>query len=227
MSANAISDSVNQVFARGGQGSAEKATTAELRNNFMTLLVTQLQNQDPLKPLENSELTSQLAQINTVSGIDSLNETMQGITTQIEAGQSLQAAELIGKGVLVPGNRMLVGEGGVSTPFGVELSAPAKEMKAHIIGGDGEILRTLELGALPSGVRTVYWDGELESGEVAPQGAYSVVLEGLNEDGEALEPVTLNYAVVNGVSNGGNEGVRLDLGGVAEQIGLSDVRQIL
>src|SRR5690606_35795032 len=68
-----------------------RETSDILRENFMTLLVTQLRNQDPLNPLENSELTSHLAQINTVGGIDALNETLKGITTQIEAGHSLQA----------------------------------------------------------------------------------------------------------------------------------------
>src|SRR5690554_6716743 len=112
-----ISDST----ALNAAAAASRSTTDELRDNFMTMLITQLKNQDPLNPLENNELTSQLAQINTVSGIEALNDTLNGINKQIEAGQSLQAAALIGRGVLVPGHRLLVGEEGATTPFGIDV----------------------------------------------------------------------------------------------------------
>ena len=98
--------------------SSGKSAAQDLQNNFMTLLITQLKNQDPLKPMENAELTSQLAQINTVQGIQDLNKTMSNITTQINTSQQIQAASLIGHGVLVPGDRVLVGSG-QTTPFGI------------------------------------------------------------------------------------------------------------
>lgn len=222
---NSINPAVSSAL-KGNSPAAGKAAD-DLRDSFMTLLVTQLQNQDPLKPMENAELTSQLAQINTVSGIDNLNDTLEGITTQIEAGQSLQAAELIGKGVLVPGDRMLVGEGGVSTPFGVDLVQGASEMKAKILGNDGTVLRTMELGAAPAGVRSFQWDGKLDSGETAPEGAYRVVVEAANADGDTLNVNMLNYAMVNGVGTSPEGKVNLDLGGVTEAVRLDEVRKIL
>src|SRR5690554_6377850 len=147
-----------------------KNTSDILRENFMTLLVTQLRNQDPLNPLENSELTTQLAQIKTVGGIDALNETLKEINTQIEAGQSLQAAGLIGKGVLVPGARVLVGEEGAATPFGVELHAPAAELRLRITGADGQVLRAFTLQNVDVLVQPFGWDGMSASGEVVPPG---------------------------------------------------------
>ncbi len=212
--------------AAGGQ-SGKSNTSEELRDGFMTLLVTQLQNQDPLKPMENSQLTSHLAQINTVNGIDSLNETLDGITEQIETGQSLQAAGLIDKGVLVPGDRMLVGEQGSTTPFGVELDKPASELNLRILSGDGQVVRRMSRDAVDAGATTINWDGRLEGGEQAPPGAYRVELEALADDGSVVESRPLNYAVVNGVSTGNEGGVRLDLGGISEQVRLQDVRQIL
>src|SRR5690625_2275159 len=113
---------------------ANRDTASELREYFMTLLVTQLRKQDHINPLENIELITQLAQISTVSGVDALNETLRGIDAQIEAGQSLQAAALIDRGVLVPGDHVLVGEDGVTTPFGIELAEPAQALTASIIG---------------------------------------------------------------------------------------------
>ena len=222
-------NSVNSAVASAlkGNSASQNDAAADLRNSFMTLLVTQLQNQDPLKPLENAELTSQLAQINTVSGINELNSTLEGITAQIEAGQSLQAAELIGKGVLVPGDRMLVGEGGVSTPFGVDLAQGATEMQARIIGIDGQVLSTLELGAAPAGVRSFQWDGKLDSGETAVEGAYRVVVEAKNAAGDTLSVGLLNYAMVNGVGRTPQGDVSLDLGGVTDPVNLDEIRKIL
>ena len=92
----------------GGANGLSARQSDELRESFMTLLITQLQNQDPLNPMENAEMTSQLAQINTVSGIEELNSTLEGITSQMDANQALQASGLIGKGVMVPGKDVLV-----------------------------------------------------------------------------------------------------------------------
>lgn len=204
----------------------QRSTTDQLRDNFMTLLVAQLKNQDPMNPLENAELTSQLAQINTVSGIDRLNSTLNGINSQIETGQNLQAASLIGKGILVPGDRLLAGEDGVTTPFGVELEASAHKLEAHIVNGAGEIVSTLSLSNVKAGVETFVWDGKLANGEVAPQGSYRVLVEASTKDGKPVTANALNYAVVSGISTDPVNGLRLDLGGVAEQVRLEDIRQI-
>ncbi|MFW6345496.1 MAG: flagellar hook capping FlgD N-terminal domain-containing protein, partial [Halomonas sp.] len=100
-------------------------SSRELGDNFMTMLVAQLQNQDPMEPMDNSEMVSQLAQINTLNGVEDLNETLKSIGGQIDEGRALEATGLIGQGVLVPGDRVMVGrdaEGNVNaTPIGMEL----------------------------------------------------------------------------------------------------------
>lgn len=212
--------------AGASAGAAPLSTADELRENFLKLLVTQLKHQDPLNPLENNELTTQLAQINTVTGIDALNETMQAITGQLEAGQSLQAASLIGQGVLVPGDRVLLGEDGTSTPFGVELNGRAASLEARITDNAGQVVRRLDLGAVNEGTAMFQWDGLLESGEQAPRGSYGVSFVALDSGDNAMDSKALNYALVHGVSRT-EDGPRLDLGGVAEQVYLDDVRKIL
>jgi flagellar basal-body rod modification protein FlgD len=204
-----------------------KSTSDELQESFMTMLVTQLRNQDPLNPVENSELTSHLAQINTVSGIDKLNTTLSGITKQVEAGQNLQAAALIGKGVLVPGERVLVGEDGTATPFGIELEAPADSVVAQVIDGTGAVVATRDLGKVKAGVTPFVWDGALDAGGTAPAGAYRVQLQAVNADDESISVTALNYALVAGISTNSSDGPLLDLGGIAEQVKLNDIRQIL
>ena len=206
--------------------SAPQSTSEELNANFMTLLITQLKNQDPLNPMENAELTSQLAQINTVSGIETLNKTLNGIVGQIEAGQNMQAVALIGQGVMVPGDRVLAGDAGSTTPFGIELAAPASAVTASIVDGSGQVVRSFELGPVKEGVESFVWDGTLESGELAPKGAYRVQIEALSADGNAMPATVLNYAVVQAVTSH-KEGPRLDLGGVADPVTMDDIRQIL
>ncbi|MFC3285168.1 flagellar hook assembly protein FlgD [Litchfieldella rifensis] len=215
-----VLNSLNTGAATGSAGKGD-----DLRENFMTLLVTQLQNQDPLNPMENAEMTSQLAQINTVSGIEELNSTLEGITGQIDAGNTLQATALIGQGVLVPGDRLLVGEEG-TTPFGVELAKPADNLAVTIRDGAGQVVRRFDLGAIDAGVESFEWDGTLESGERAPEGAYYVSIAA-SAGGESVKATALNYAMVRGISTDGNGSPLLDLGGVSEQAGLADVRQIL
>lgn len=216
---------ISQNSTMSAAAASNRSATDDLRNNFMTMLITQLKNQDPLNPLDNNELTSQLAQINTVSGIESLNQTLNGINQQIEAGQSLQAAALIGRGVLVPGERLLVGEEGVSTPFGVDVSAAMGPITAQVIGPDGQIAYSVELPSLKLGVNTFSWDGLLPDGEVAPPGAYRVEL--IPQNVEDISSFTiLNYAMVSGISRVDGQ-ARLDLGGLADPVSLDQVRQIL
>ena len=214
--------------APAGTGSRE---SEELRENFMTLLITQLQNQDPLNPLENNELTSQLAQINTVSGIEKLNDTLDGITSQISAGQTLQATGLIGQGVLVPGDRVLLesdAEGNVhTTPFGFELGQSAESVKVTVVGSDGQVINRYDLGSAGAGVDSFTWDGKTSEGEAAVPGAYRVRIEATNDD-EPVAVEALNYAVVGGVTpTDGQGGVKLDLGAIYGQVTLDQVRQIL
>lgn len=231
MSSTIDSSLVNKVNGGGANGLSARQSD-ELRESFMTLLITQLQNQDPLNPMENSEMTSQLAQINTVSGIEELNSTLEGITSQMDANQALQASGLIGKGVMVPGKDVLLekdSEGNsYTTPFGIELAKPAKQVYATIVGEGGQVIRRLDLKSLDAGVHSFDWNGENNNEEKVASGRYTVQLEATDAEGEKIESTALQYAVVNRVTpNDGSGSVRLDLGAIYGQINLNDVKQIL
>ncbi|MBK1703324.1 flagellar hook assembly protein FlgD [Halochromatium glycolicum] len=218
--------------ASNGGTSLPLTQSQELRESFLELLTTQLQNQDPLNPLENAEMTSQIAQINTVSGIEQLNQTLKIITGQIDAGQALQAAELVGQGVLMPGNRVLLQQDeegdAVTTPFGIEMEQPAENVRVTITGPSGEVVNRYDIGSVAAGVQSFTWDGLTSEGAVAASGAYTVSLEATDADGEAVDAEALNYAQVQGVTPQDQNGqVRLDLGGVYGQIALDDIRMIL
>ncbi|MGF9656739.1 flagellar hook assembly protein FlgD [Pantoea agglomerans] len=195
----------------------------DLQNQFLTMLVTQLKNQDPTNPMDNSQLTTQLAQINTLSGIEKLNTTLGSISGQISTSQSLQSSTLIGHGVMVNGGQILVGNG-TTTPFGVELASASTGTSATIKDASGTLIDTVDLGALSAGVHTFSWDGKLTDGSVAPDGKYSVAIAASNGNAQ-LVAQPLNYAYVNGVSTANNT-TKLDLGTMGSAT-LDDVRQIL
>ncbi len=96
----ATNDPVNNDI--DAQKKPQKSQSDDMRDTFLKMIVTQMQNQDPTKPMDNTDLTSQLAQIATLESMNSLNDSVSGISKQINSGQSLQATQLVGKNVLIP-----------------------------------------------------------------------------------------------------------------------------
>ncbi len=217
-----IKDSLDPTVLTSSSASSGN-TSADLQNQFLNMLVAQLKNQDPTNPMDNSQLTTQLAQINTLSGIEKLNTTLGSISGQISSSQSLQSATLIGHGVMVHGSQVLVGSG-TTTPFGVELSTASTATTATIKDASGATVRTIDLGALTAGVHTFSWDGTLTDGSTAPDGKYTVSLAA-SSGSTQLVAQPLNYAYVNGVSTVGDT-AKLDLGTMGSAT-LDEIRQIL
>lgn len=203
--------------------SSSDTSAADLQGNFLTLLVTQLKNQDPTNPMDNSQLTTQLAQINTLSGVEKLNTTLGSISGQITSGQSLQASTLIGHGVMVNGSQILAGNS-TTTPFGVELAQAATSASATITDASGKVVQTIDLGAQTAGVHTFQWDGKASDGSTAADGKYSVAISASNASGQLVSQ-PLNYALVSGVSTN-SSGAVLDLGTLGTTT-LEKVRQII
>ena len=228
---------VNPTSGLTGTGALAQANTsaasrtADTQSQFMTLLVTQLQNQDPLNPLDNAQVTSQLAQLETVNGINQLNNTLLALSGQMDMSQSMQAASLIGKDVLVPGNKIsLGGEGGagtakVATPFGVDVISPAANVVATVLDSSGRAVRQIELGPQPAGVMTVQWDGKDDGGIEMANGKYSVQVAAMDGEGNPLASEALTYGRVSSVSYA-STGLQLELG-LAGNYSLFDVRKIM
>lgn len=208
--------------ALGALASTTKSSS-DSEQRFLKLLVTQLNNQDPLNPLDNAQLTSQLAQMSTVSGIEKLNGAFQSLLAQSGSSQVLQSASLIGRTVLVPGNDLALKQG-VDVPFAVDMPGAAESVKVTITNAAGETVRSYDLGALPQGVKTLSWDGAADNGVAVADGAYTlnVVATG---GGASVAASALTYANVASVAQGAN-GVALDLG-ASRKASLSDVRLIL
>jgi len=151
----AVSNVQSTYAALNEKSSVVTANEAGSADRFLKLLVAQMQNQDPLAPMDNAQVTSQMAQINTVTGIEKLNTTVQGLQGNFVQMQALQGAALVGRDVVVPGNKMDMDAGvGVG---GFELNSAADNVKVEVLGPGGHVLDTLNLGAQTAGMHSFDW----------------------------------------------------------------------
>jgi flagellar basal-body rod modification protein FlgD len=181
-----------------------------------------MKNQDPLNPLDNAQVTTQLAQINTVTGIEKLNTTVQSLSTAMMANQTVQGASMIGRQVYATGSTLNLADG--KATGAVNLTQPADRVYVSIADQAGTIIRRIELGSAPAGMSGFEWDGKTDAGTTAAAGQYVFqVVAASGNKSIAAEPVTLGK--VDGVSLS-TSGMKLNLQG-GGSIGMTDVKQIL
>ena len=197
---------------------------SQVQDQFLTLLVTQLQNQDPLNPMDNAQVTSQMAQLSTVNGINQLNTTLLALSGQMDVSQSMQASSLIGKHVLVPGDKIKMGDG-VATPYGIDLVSDATKVTSTILDAAGKVVRTIEHGPQPVSIMSLEWDGKDDTGLPLANGAYTVQVSASDANGAPVAANTLTHGVVNSIAYT-TQGLRMDLG-LAGNVPLTDLRKVM
>ena len=163
-----IDRTASQIAASNPVNPVKTANEAGSADRFLKLLVTQLQNQDPLNPLDNAQITSQMAQINTVSGIEKLNTTVQGLNGQFMQMQVLQGTALVGRDVTLPGNKMTLEDGAGTAGF--ELTGAADRVTVEVLGASGRVIDTLNLGAQTAGRSAFDWNPAAAAGAGAVEG---------------------------------------------------------
>lgn len=151
---------------------------AESRNDlgqqdFLTLMITQFQNQDPFEPMDNGEFLGQLAQFSTVNGIESLNSSFAGLAGSMQDNQALQAAQLVGRSVLAVSDVGHLGESG-DLRGAVELGSSAANVQVDITDASGALVQRIELGQQAAGIANFTWNGRTASGDRAESGHYQV-----------------------------------------------------
>jgi flagellar basal-body rod modification protein FlgD len=199
--------------------SASAATSGTLtESDFLTLLTTQLENQDPLNPQSPSDFAAELAQFSTASGVQTLNSTLG-------AGGGVQAANLVGKNVAVSGNAIVLANG--SAPGAFNLSAAASDVKVAVTDSSGDVVDVVDLGAMGAGNQNFTWNGQSLAGTAAAAGTYSFAVNATSASSANTVKVT-PYAVapVTSVVMGGTSGPTLDLGGGLSPVALSAVQQV-
>lgn len=198
-----------------------KSAMEEQQDRFLKLFVKQLQSQDPLNPMDNAATTTQMAQINTVTGIEKLNQTMQGMLTAFSASQSIQAAGLIGKEVLASGNA--INFSGSAVNMALNLKNAASRVDLYVADKNGAIVDQVTLSAQKAGQLPLSWDGKLPSGATAPAGDYRVYARAI-VDGKEVATEVLTWQKAGSVSIG-SDGVKVNLA-TGNQIDFSSITQI-
>jgi flagellar basal-body rod modification protein FlgD len=219
---SAIPATTGTSAAQTAQAAGTQPASNNTQDSFLKLLVAQLKNQDPLNPMDNAQITSQMAQISTVSGIDKLNTTLQAMATSFSAGESLQATAMIGHSVLAPGSTLQLQNGAASG--GVDLPQAADKVVISIQDGSGQVLQTVDLGSRAAGVLNFQWDGVLTNGASAAPGSYSFTVNA-TQGASKIDATALALGQVVGVTQG-KSGVSLNVNGMGT-VALSDVRQVI
>lgn len=216
-------NSVTQALLASTNGAAKATTSAttDAQDRFLKLLTTQLKNQDPLNPMDNAQMTSQLAQISTVDGIEKLNATLQKLLSSSADSEALQAAALVGHQVMIAGNGMSLTDAGAVG--GVELAANADQVAVTIKDANGIVMNTVNLGRLDAGVHNFVWDGKTDAGVQAVNGSYSISVTA-TQGADTVGAAALQLAGVQNI-NRSSQGVSLNLGALG-LVTLNDIKQI-
>ncbi len=170
------------------------------QEDFINLMITQLRNQDPFEPLQSGEFIGQLAQFGTVSGISELKDTVSDLANSLISNQTLEAANLIGKKALIPSDSFSV-EQEDSVKGAVAINAPSNNVTVSIFDAAGNLVQTLPLGVVNTGIQDFEWDGNDASGNPVEKGVYFFSSVG-NQGEDSVAFDTFSYKEIQSISIG-------------------------
>ena len=205
--------SLNAILDKLGVNKQEEATTKRRdqlgQADFLKLMTTQLQNQDPFAPMDNADFIAQMAQFSTVTGITDMGQTLKGMSDQLQEFRIATASNLLGHSVLVPGNLARPDENGEIHGV-VDLPSSASMSNIRFTNEQGEILHQVDMGAQPRGLVGFSWldipSEILDAGDAIRVEAYADTGNGL----EAVSP-SVFADVLAATTGNGRDGVQLDI----------------
>jgi flagellar basal-body rod modification protein FlgD len=200
-STDAAVAAMNGTSKSSSSSSTSTDKAKDLQNSFLTMLTTQLQNQDPLNPMDNAQMTSQLAQISTLEGIQSLNTTLTSLLSSYNTSQALQASSAIGSQVLVEGNKLVLSKG--TTQGGISLDSAADKVTLTIKDSAGKVVQTQDLGKQSAGMVAFSWDGKNASGTQLADGNYTFSVEA-SKAGTSVTATPIQVGTVSAVVKSGS-----------------------
>ena len=146
------------------------------QDEFFNLMITQLQNQDPFKPMESGDFLGQIAQFSTVNGISELQTSFATLASSLQSSQALQASTMVGREVVVPRDIVTLKKDG-KVPLSATLPSESTSVKLTVIDDAGQVVRQALLGPQTAGLLRYDWDGLNDQALRAPAGAYIVQFE--------------------------------------------------
>ena len=206
------------------QSESQTSESAADKDMFMRLLLAQIENQDPLKPTDQTDFVAQLAQFSSLEGIQNLASTVEDIGSVYRSSQALQATALVGREVLVSGQVGYLESGGEISGM-IEAGQASGDVVMVVKDSSGQVVANRDLGNIGSAETPFTWDGTDNQGAALPEGLYSISIEGtLSGENEAL--ITSVYSRVNSVSIVDNQGgMLLNLNGIG-QVESSEIQEV-
>ena len=218
--------SISELFPSTAAPAKTGRSAEELgQEDFMELMVAQLKNQDPTKPMDNFQFLSQIAQFGTVNGIQGLQEGFDSLAGSLQANQTLQAAGLVGSKVMSESNLGMLGE---EEPLGatVDLRAGASDVQIYVQDMSGRLVHSRSLGPAAPGQLPMEWDGTDDNGDMVAPGQYRISAEAIYNGQVEAASVYTHTTVESVTIDQGGAGVRLNLSG-GDQVQLSAVKSFL
>jgi len=169
------------------------------KDDFLKLLVTQLQNQDPLNPTDSTEFVSQLAQFSSLEQLTSVNDNLKVVQLFDQSINNSQAVNFVGKTIKASGNLFELGSG-ETYEIQYQLGENADKVYVSICNSSGEIIKKIEMDQMTAGEQSVVWDGTDENGNTASAGTYSFSVQAKDKDGEIMDTAAYIEETVTGVS---------------------------
>ncbi|MDF0541003.1 flagellar hook capping FlgD N-terminal domain-containing protein [Sphingobium sp. H39-3-25] len=154
------------------------------QSDFLRLLTTQMQTQDPFEPMDGSQMVTQMATITNSTGIAEMNQTLSDIKTQLGGNRIGDAASWIGKSMLVESNIAAPNSSGAYAGV-VALSEASDAVSVDLVDSSGNVVKTVDLGAQAKGSANFYWDGKDADGNVIGNQPLTVKVNGAATDGVA------------------------------------------
>ena len=194
------------------------------QEDFLKLMVTQLANQDPFKPMENGEFLTQIAQFSQASGINELQKSFTTLADSMTSNQVLQASTLVGRSVLVPSSNINLDVDGAQA--GVELPSSTQSLVVTITDGAGQVIRQVDLGQQSAGRLNFGWDGTDNNGNPMPPGRYQIKAEMLSGEGNVALETLVAEKVESVTMNSTGSGLTVSLSGIGT-VELSKIKEIM
>lgn len=230
----------NQAQANGDNAASSKVGGQQAKlgqEDFMKLMLTKMNQQDPFKPMEDGEFLSQMAQFSAVSGLKDIKDSFNTLSESLKSNHALQASSMVGRKVMIPGDTAMLPESG-ELQGAVDLPVSTSGLKISIFDDSGELVHQIDKGSQQQGTVNFSWDGKRsvadseskqgtsDAAEQSPAGVYSIKAE-IEVDGKSQSAETMVIDNVESVSIGKQgQGITLNLANAGSK-SMSDVREIM
>ena len=189
---------------------SDPTSTKDMTQNFLKMLTAQLQNQDPMNPTDTASMTTQLAQLNMVDGINQMKSTMTSLLTQIQSSDFMNYSSSVGKFAMAAGSTLSF-DGQTPVNLGAQLTSDVSSITATVTDSQGNKVAQETLGAHAAGMVDFSWDGTDSNGNTVAAGNYNIALTAANADGSAQTPASFIASMVAAIGKDANKNALLTL----------------